>query len=1033
MAATLVGGAFLSASVQNLIDKLTSSEFRDYIKNRKLNVTLLKELETTLLTLQAVLDDAEEKKIINPAVKQWLDELKDAIFDAEDLLSQISYDSLRCKVENTEAENITNQVWNFLSSPFNTLYREINSQMKNMCERLQLFAQHKDILGLQTAWVVLEKTTLAQLLYNDEEVEKHFDLKAWACVSEDFDIFRLTKTLLESVTSRACERNDLDFLRVELRKNLSDKRFLFVLDDLWNDKYNDWDELVTPLINGKTGSRVIITTRQQKVAEVTHTFPIHKLEPLSDEDCWSLLSKHAFGSEDFHGNEYQSLEAIGKKIAKRCGGLPIAAKTLGGLLRSKVDAKEWTAILNSNIWELPNDDILPALLLSYQYLPSHLKRCFAYCSIFPKDYPLDRKQLVLLWMAEGFLEHSQCKKAMEEHLTELPAHVEKLVNLRHLDISLTSIREMPMQIVELENLQTLTVFVVGKQQGLSIKELRKFPHLQGKLSILNLHNVIDVMEAYDVNLKSKEQIEELKLCWGKLTEDSQKEKGVLDRLQPTINLKRLSIGSYGGTSFPSWLGDSSFSNLVSVHIGGCEYCVTLPPLGRLPALKDLRISSMTLETIGPEFYGLSMEGSLSSFQPFPSLEFLGFWCMSNWKEWVPFENGKFPFPRLKKLEMQRCPELRGHLPSHLFSIEEILIYHCDHLLATPPTLHWLLTVKKINIGQDFPSQGSTEKFQCSLLECDSPCLLQHIDMRFRDKLLSLPKMILSSTCLRYLRLDYVPSLTAFPANGLPTSLQSLEIYGCENLTFLSPETWTNYTSLETLNIIDSCNSLTSFQLDGFPVLQRLFICRCSCLESIFISESSSLLPLSLQSLIVHECKALRSLPQRIDTLAALDYLSLTKLAKLEWSFSEGAFLPPKLRSFEINSLRLPPPTPMTEWGLQSLTALSDLSIGSDEIVNSLLKGNLLPICLVSLCITDLSEMKSLDGNGLQHLSSLERLKFDDCPRLESLPDDKLPSSLKILEIEECPLLEGKYKSQSGERWTNIAHIPVIIINQEVTI
>ncbi|KAJ1381352.1 hypothetical protein SESBI_45219 [Sesbania bispinosa] len=135
MAATLVGGAFLSASVQNLIDKLTSSEFRDYITNRKLN---------------AVLDDAEEKKIINPAVKQWLDELKDAIFDAEDLLSQISYDSLRCKVENTEAENITNQVWNFLSSPFNTLYREINSQMKNMCERLQLFAQHKDILGLQT-------------------------------------------------------------------------------------------------------------------------------------------------------------------------------------------------------------------------------------------------------------------------------------------------------------------------------------------------------------------------------------------------------------------------------------------------------------------------------------------------------------------------------------------------------------------------------------------------------------------------------------------------------------------------------------------------------------------------------------------------------------------------------------------------------------------------------------------------------------------------------------------------------------------
>ncbi|RHN43868.1 putative P-loop containing nucleoside triphosphate hydrolase [Medicago truncatula] len=322
MAATMIGGAFLSATVQTLV----------------------------------VLDDAEEKQITNLTVKQWLDDLKNTIFDAEDLLNQISYDSLRCKVENTQVANKTNQVWNFLSSPFKNFYGEINSQMKIMCESLQLFAQHKDIIGLETKSARVShrtpsssgvnesimvgrkhdkdrlidmlvsdstsrnnnlgvvatlgmggvgKTTLAQLVYNDIKVEQHFDLKAWICVSEDFNVVRITKSLLECVVrkttyvdSNVWESDNLDILQVELMKHLMDRRFLFVLDDIWNDNYIDWSELITPLTNRGTESKVIITTREQNVAEVAHTFPIHKLEPLSDEDCWSLLSKHAFDSED---------------------------------------------------------------------------------------------------------------------------------------------------------------------------------------------------------------------------------------------------------------------------------------------------------------------------------------------------------------------------------------------------------------------------------------------------------------------------------------------------------------------------------------------------------------------------------------------------------------------------------------------------------------------------------------------------------------------------------------------------------------
>ncbi|MCH85234.1 NBS-LRR type disease resistance protein, partial [Trifolium medium] len=123
------------------------------------------------------------------------------------------------------------------------------------------------------------------------------------------------------------------------------------------------------------------------------------------------------------------------------------------------------------------------------------------------------------------------------------------------------------------------------------------------------------------------------------------------------------------------------------------------------------------------------------------------------------------------------------------------------------------------------------------------------------------------------------------------------------------------------------------------------------------------------------------------------------LPKLKLSFGEGACLLPKLRSFQIKSVRVT--TPVVKWGLQRLTALSDLHIGGDDIVNTLLKEKLLPISLVSLTITNLSEMKSLKGNVFQHLSSLESLHFLHCPGLESLPENTLPSSLKLLSIRKC--------------------------------
>uniref|UniRef100_M0ZTK3 Disease resistance protein R3a n=2 Tax=Solanum tuberosum TaxID=4113 RepID=M0ZTK3_SOLTU len=100
---------------------------------------------------------------------------------------------------------------------------------------------------------------------------------------------------------------------------------------------------------------------------------------------------------------YPELEEVGKQIAAKCKGLPLALKTLAGMLRSKSEVEEWKRILRSEIWELPHNDVLPALMLSYNDLPAHLKRCFSYCAIFPKDYPFRKEQVIHLWIANGLL------------------------------------------------------------------------------------------------------------------------------------------------------------------------------------------------------------------------------------------------------------------------------------------------------------------------------------------------------------------------------------------------------------------------------------------------------------------------------------------------------------------------------------------------------------------------------------------------------------------------------------------------------
>ena len=224
----------------------------------------------------------------------------------------------------------------------------------------------------------------------------------------------IAKTIFESVTLSACDIQNMDLLQIRIRERFMEKKIFLVLDDVWNENYGDWVELLKVFKCGAQEIKIIVTTRSKKVASNVCTIPTYLLKQLSNDECRWLFEKHAF--KNGNADEFLVLEEIGRQIVQKCKDLPLAVKALGGLLRSEQDLREWTKILKSDIWDLPegNISILPALRLSYHYLPSHLKRCFVYCSILPKDYEFKKEELVLLWMAEDLLQQSKENGRMEE-------------------------------------------------------------------------------------------------------------------------------------------------------------------------------------------------------------------------------------------------------------------------------------------------------------------------------------------------------------------------------------------------------------------------------------------------------------------------------------------------------------------------------------------------------------------------------------------------------------------------------------------
>jgi len=1205
MALELVGGALLSAFLQVAFQKLASPQILDFFHTRELDQKLLNKLETKMHSIHSLADDAERKQFMDPHVRNWLLKVKDVVLDAEDLLDDIQKLSKRqdAESESQTCSDCTCKVLNFFkSSPItiSSLNKEIECKMEQILDDLEFLSSQRGDLGLKTAtsvgsgssnklpqksqttslvvgtdiygrdndkrliidWLTSDinngnqpsilsvvgmggvgKTTLAQHVFNDPRVdEAKFDVKAWVCVSDEFDVFKISRAILEAVTKSTDDSRDLEMVHRRLGEKLTGKKFLLVLDDVWNENQTKWEEVQKPLILGVQGSRILVTTRSKEVASTMRSKE-HSLKQLQENDCWKLFAKHAFRDDDTQPNP--ECTKIGMKIVKKCKGLPLALKTMGSLLYNKASVSEWTTVFQSEIWEFSKErcNIMPALALSYIHLPSHLKVCFAYCALFPKDYEFKKECLIQLWMtnfphcrqhsrtaeeicqqyfndllSRSFFQQSSENKEVfvmhdllndlakyvggdmyfrlevdqEKHiqnvtrhfsillglyryfdgfgtscdakrlrtfiatstrvndfgygwkyymsihelfskfkfirilslsqysdLQELPDSIANLEHLRFLDLSRTAIKKLSEKICSLSHLQILKLnycrdleelpsnlylltnlcclefmltkvkrvppylgklknlkvvlssFNVGHGRELGVQQLGEL-NLEGSLLIWNLRNIWNSMDALEADLKNKANLVALTLGWGwnENPIDSKKEEEVIENLQPSKNLKELSIIRYSGKRFPNWLLDNSLWNMVSLELVECESCQGLPPLGLLPFLKVLKIIKLGgIVNIDGDFHGKNS----SSFK---SLETLEFSYMTRWEKW-DCQAVTNAFTRLQHLSITNCPKLKGQLPELLNPLEILEIGDCQQLEASTPRA---LELQLRHCGKLQLDWGTMKRIimETSLMEIvGSSDSLEHL-------MIDSPLESISDDCV---------SICTFPLDFFPT-LGKLDLSGFGNLEMISQSLIHNHLEKLTLKNCPKLESLPGSMHMLLPSLRRLWIKDCPRLES--FPEGG--LPSNLEKLTIEECRRLEWFPDR-GLPSKLKYLRISNCSTLVGSL-KGAFTDSSsLKSLQIGKV--------------------DGECFPDE--------GLLPLFLTSLTISDCPNLEKLDYKGLHQLSSLQNLKLENCLNLQRLPEEGLPKSISYLNIRGCPLLEQRCQRERGEDWEKIAHIQELYI------
>ncbi|KAG5578330.1 hypothetical protein H5410_058464 [Solanum commersonii] len=1134
-----VGGAFLSSALNVLFDRLApQGDLLNMFQKHKHHVRLLKKLKMTLLGLQAVLSDAENKQTLNQFVSQWLDELQDAVNSAENLIEEVNYEVLRLKVEGQHqnlAETSNRQVGDLNLCLSDDFFLNIKEKLEDTVETLEdlekktgrlglkehfgstkqetrtpstSLVDDSDVFGRQSETEDLidrllsedasgkkltvvpivgmggvGKTTLAKAVYNEERVKDHFGLKAWFCVSEAYDAFRITKGLLQEIGSFDLkDDNNLNQLQVKLKESLKGKKFLIVLDDVWNENYSEWDDLRNLFAHGDIGSKIIVTTRKERVALMMGSGAIN-VGTLSDEVSWDLFKRHSLENRD--REEHPELEEVGKQIADKCKGLPLALKVLAGILRCKSEVDEWRDILRSEIWELPSclNGILPALMLSYNDLPAHLKQCFAFCAIYPKDYEFCKDQVIHLWIANGLVQQFRSgnqyflelrSRSLFERVPESEWKLEGFL-MHDLVNDLAQIASSNL-CIRLEENKRSHMLEQCRHMSYSIGEYGEFEKLKSLFKSEQLRTLLPIniqLRNYQFQLSKRVQ------------------HSILPKLR---SLRVLSLSHYMIEKLPNdlfiklkllrfldlsktWikkLPDSicGLYNLETLLLSCCHFLEELPlQMEKLINLHHLDIS---------DTHSLKMPLHLSKLKNLQVLVGATFFVGSSRMEDLgEVEN---LYGSVSILELQNVVDRKEAVKAKMREknhVEKLSLVWIESSADNSQTERDILdelrphkNIKEVKIiryrGTKFPNWLADPWFlklvKLSLSHCkvcDSlpalgqlPCL-KFLSIREMHGITEVTEEFYGSlsskkpfNSLEKLEFAEMPEWKQWHilGNGEFPTLENLFIKNCPELNLETP---IQLSSLKRFHVIGCPKHISEYLEENMDIwlpeieigaaTRKLSVMRCHNLTTFLIPTATEGLDIwdcenleklsvacggtQMTYLDIWDCKKLKWLPERMQQLLpSLKKLHLSNCPEIE-SFPEGG-LPFNLQGLSIwNCMKLV--NSRKEWCLQRLPCLTELEIkhdGSDKEIEHWE----LPCSIQSL---DVSNLKTLSGQHLKSLTSLQYLRIEgNLPQIQSMLEQgriSSSSSLQSLDISNFYDLQSLSESAlpSSLSQLEISHCP----------